>query len=87
MFTLFAKCPPLREVVGSPVEDIDLSVRAIGSHDILLDWLSNPNLFDEVVDFWQGVFPFLWRDDLDDTRLHSVRVDFLHLKKALMSAK
>ena len=44
MFTLITELSPLREVVGSLVENVDLSIRSIGAHYFLLDRLSDGDL-------------------------------------------
>lgn len=61
------------------MEDVDLSVGAVGAHDILFDGLLNRDLLDDIVQGRLALAPFIGRNDLDDTRLHAVRIDFLHL--------
>ena len=80
MFTLFAKLPPLRDVVGSAVKNIDLAIGTIGSHDFLLDRFADAHMLDHVVQRRLLVLPFLRWDDLDDSGRHAVTVDFVHLK-------
>lgn len=48
MFALVAKLSPLRQIVGSLVEDVDLAVGTVGSHYILLDRLSNSDWLDKL---------------------------------------
>lgn len=79
MLALIAELSPLRDVVRSAVEDVDLTVGAIGSHDILFDRFSDPDLFDQVVQWRLFVLPFLGGDNLNDSRLHAVTVYFFHL--------
>jgi hypothetical protein len=79
MFALVAELTPLWKVVRSTVYNVNLAVSAIGTHDILLDRFSNFDLFDKVVKLGESVFPFLRRNNLDDTRLHTIAVDSFHL--------
>lgn len=81
MFALVAKLPPLRQVVGSLMKDVDLAVGTVGSHYVLLDRLSNSNWFDELAQIWERVLPFVWRYDLDDAGLHTVGIDGSHLQR------
>lgn len=80
MFTLIAESPPLWQVVGALMQDIDLAVGAVGAHDVLLDGVSDPDVFDQFVEFGEGIFPLLRRDDFDNARLHAIAVDFFHLQ-------
>ena len=79
MLALVAELPPVGEIVGALMKDVDLSICAIGSHDVLLDRLANSDLLDEVVDRWRRVLPLLRRNDFDDARFHAVLVDLFHL--------
>lgn len=79
MLALITKLPPLGEVVGALVKNIDLAVCSIGTHNVLLDRLANADLLDQVVYGWQRLLPLLWSNDFDDPRFHAVLVDFFHL--------
>lgn len=61
------------------VKNIDLSIGSVGTHDFLFDRLSDSDLLHEVVQGRKLLSPFFGRDDLDDTRLHAVRIDLRHL--------
>jgi len=78
MLTLVAKLSPLREVVGALVKDVDLAIRSIGPHYVLLDRLANSDLLDQVVHGRQRLLPLLGRNDLDDAGFHTVPVDLFH---------
>lgn len=81
MFALVAELPPLRQVIGSLVEDVDLTIGTVGAHDILFDRLSNSNRFDELAEILERVLPVVWRDDLENAGLHSVRINSFHLQR------
>ena len=61
------------------MKDIDLSISSIGTHDFLLNWLPDGDLLHQLVQDGEVVFPFLRRDNLDNARLHAIRIDFFHL--------
>ncbi len=79
MFTLLTELTPLWEVVRSLMKDVDLSIGAVRAHDFLFDWLSDGDLFDQIIQNSELFFPFLRRDDLDDAGLHAVGINLLHL--------
>ena len=62
------------------MQDVDLPVGPVGTHDVLFDGLAHPNVLDEVVERRLGIFPFLWWDDFDDAGLHSVAINLFHLE-------
>lgn len=79
MLALFTQFPPLRHIVRSSVEDVDLSVGTVGAHDILLDRFANSDMFNEVVEGRLLLLPFFWGDDLDNAGFHAIVVDLVHL--------
>ncbi len=56
MLALVAELSPLGQVVGPLMEDVDLAVGAIGTHNILLDRFADADLFDEVVQLGERIF-------------------------------
>lgn len=64
------------------MEDVDLAVCAVGPHDVLLDWFADSDLLYEIVKGGLRIPPLIWRDHLDNARLHSIAVDFCHLSKS-----
>lgn len=81
MFALVAELPPLWQVIGSLVEDVDLTIGTVGAHDILLDRLSNSDRFDELAKIRERALPVVWRDDLDNAGLHSIGINSFHLQR------
>lgn len=79
MLALVAELAPLGEVVGSLVEDVDLSVGSIRTHDVLLDGIPHSDCLDKLVEGGERILPFLRRNDFDNARLHSILVDLFHL--------
>lgn len=76
---MFAKLAPLRQVVRSAVEDVDLAICAVGAHDVLLDGLANLDELDEVIERRLRSCPVGRGDNFDDARLHAIAVDLVHL--------
>ena len=72
------------------MENVDLAIGSVLAHDLLLDWLANTDLLDQIVQWRQLALPVLGRDDLDDAGFHAIFVYLFHLhspEKSIQSAR
>jgi hypothetical protein len=79
MLTLVTELSPLRQIVGSLVKNVHLTIGTVGSHDFLLDGLTDPDLLHQIVESRQLLLPLLRRYDFNDTGFHPIGIDLLHL--------